>query len=218
MSNSQVLATCGAKHVSAVLSTASGLPINVKRHFCKMLTVQAVPTAQCLRLGLTESACQSFSAVRYTIDAQKYAKRYDFVGVTTQRRSITVRLSLGTSMAIMRGQCGALQDHALLDSVAPPASRNELCTSNTCPYSSAASLFRGPDESMCAGKRNLVCCGMNRTHERRARVGLPDQPDRQPSANSQEITLLEPSSPNGRRTIGRFDFQWSRRPRTKKPK
>jgi len=73
---------------SAVLITASGLPINVEGHSCKMLTVQAVPTAQCLRLGPTESACQSFSAVRYTIDAHNYAKRYDFVCVTTQTRSI----------------------------------------------------------------------------------------------------------------------------------
>ena len=121
MSNSQVLATFGAKlHVPAVLRTASGLPINVEGHFCKMLTVQAVPTAQCLRLGPTEFACQSFSAVRYIIDVHKYAKRYDFVGVTTQRRIITVRLSLGTSMAIMRRQFGALQDRASLDSMAHP--------------------------------------------------------------------------------------------------
>ena len=118
MSNSQVLARFGAKlRAPAVLNTASGLPIDVEGHFCKVLTVQAVPTAQCLRLGPTESACQSFSAFRYTIDSHNYAKRYDFVCVTTQTRSITVRLSLGTSMAIMRGQSGALQDRALLDSV-----------------------------------------------------------------------------------------------------
>ena len=94
MSNSQVLATFGAKlHVSAVRNTASGLPINVEGHFCKMLTVQAVPTAQCLRLGPTESASQSFSAVRYIIDAHKYAKGYYFVGCNYQTPSVTEPLT-----------------------------------------------------------------------------------------------------------------------------
>ena len=154
MSNSQVLSRFGAKlHAHAVVNTASGLPINVEGHFCKMLTVQAVPTPQCLRLGLTESVCQSLSAVRYTIDAQKYAKRYDFVGVTTQTRSIiTVRLSLGN--------------------------------------------FHGDNA-------RVVWCEISWML------------DRQPSANSAGITSLAPSSPNGRRTIG--GFQWSRRPAQRSP-
>jgi len=68
--NSQVWAALGAKPpLPAVLNTASGLPIDVEGHFCKMLTVQVVPIVQCLGLGPTESTCQSFSAVRYMIDA-----------------------------------------------------------------------------------------------------------------------------------------------------
>jgi hypothetical protein len=44
--------------------TASGLPINVEGHVCKMLAVQAVPTVQRLRSGPTEPARQPFSALR----------------------------------------------------------------------------------------------------------------------------------------------------------
>jgi hypothetical protein len=45
--NSQDRAALGAKPLApAVLNTASGLPINVEGHFCKMLKVQVVPVAQ----------------------------------------------------------------------------------------------------------------------------------------------------------------------------
>jgi hypothetical protein len=61
----QVLARFAAKlHAPALANTASCLPINVEGHVCKMLTVQAVPAAQCLRSGPTESARQPFSALR----------------------------------------------------------------------------------------------------------------------------------------------------------
>jgi seryl-tRNA(Sec) selenium transferase len=38
---------CAELDAPAVVNTASGLPINVEGYFCKMLTVQAVPTAPC---------------------------------------------------------------------------------------------------------------------------------------------------------------------------